>query len=77
MTVLELELPNWSLFNLYDNEKPGIRLIILGPRMAVPPTRAGFPEFGPDPDFFDQTGPDLVRNLVRSPDFSKNCQTNA
>ena len=44
---------------------------------AVPPTRSGFPDFGPDPDFFDQTGPDLVRNLVRSPDFSKNCQTNA
>ena len=34
-------------------------------------------QLGPDPDFFDQTGPDLVWNLVRSPDFSKNCQTNA
>ena len=45
--------------------------------LEVPPTRSGFPDFGPDPDFFDQTGPDLVRNLVRSPDFSKNCQTNA
>ena len=50
---------------------------IFGPTKAVPPTRSGFPDFGPDPDFFDQTGPDLVRNLVRSPDFSKNCQTNA
>ena len=36
----------------------------------VPTTRSGFPDFGPNPDFFDQTGPDLVR----SPDFSKNCQ---
>ena len=26
---------------------------------AVPPTRSGFPDFGPDPDFFDQTGPEF------------------
>ena len=24
---------------------------------------SGIPDFGPDPDFFGQTGPDLVRNL--------------
>ena len=23
---------------------------------AVPPIRSGFPDFGPDPDFFDQSG---------------------
>ena len=27
----------------------------------VPPIRSGFPDFGPDPDFFDQTGPDFEK----------------
>ena len=27
-----MELPDGTLFNLYDNEKPGDRLIILGAR---------------------------------------------
>ena len=45
------------------------RLEISGWRLAVPPTRAGFPDFGPDPDIFYQTGPDLVRNFVNSPNF--------
>ena len=31
----------------------------------------GFPDFGPDPSFFDQTGPDLVQIFVKSPNFSK------
>ena len=30
VVVPTLELPDGSLFNLYDNEKPGDRLIILG-----------------------------------------------
>ena len=25
--------------------------------LTVPPTRSGIPDFGPDPDFFGQTGP--------------------
>ena len=33
----------------------------------VPPIRSGFPDFGPDPDFFEQTSPDLVRiELLKS-----------
>ena len=36
---------------------------------AVPPTRSGFLDFGPDPDFFDQTDPDVVRNLVKKSVF--------
>ena len=69
------------LFCLFVTENPETSTTLCGTvqifASAVPPTRSGFPDFGPDPDFFDQTGPDLVRNLVRSPDFSKNCQTNA
>ena len=30
-----LELPDGGLFNLYDNEKPGDRLIILGARRGL------------------------------------------
>ena len=37
---------------------------------AVPPLWSGFPDFGPDPDFFGQIGPDSVRILLKSPDFS-------
>ena len=46
---------------------------------AVPPTRSGFLDFGPDPDFFDQTDPDVVWNLVKKSVFfsSKICQNNA
>ena len=34
------------------------------------PCRSAFPDFGPDPDFVDQTGPDLVWILVKRPEFS-------
>ena len=26
---------------------------------SVPPIRSGFPDHGPDPDFFEEIGPDL------------------
>ena len=35
MKVPDLELPDGSLFNLYDNEKPGDRLIILGSKRGL------------------------------------------
>ena len=28
---------------------------------TVPPIRSGFPDHGPDPDFFEEIGPDLVQ----------------
>ena len=40
------------------------------PDIPVPPLWSGFPDFGPDPDFFGQIGPDTVRILLKSPDFS-------
>ena len=39
-------------------------------RGALPPNRSGFTDFGPDPDFFGQIGPDSVRILLKSPYFS-------
>ena len=27
----------------------------------VPPLWSGFPDFGPDPDFFEQSGPDFAQ----------------
>ena len=47
-------------------------LYVGGDGLAVPPLWSGFPDFGPDPDFFGQSGPDLVRILLKSPDFSQN-----
>ena len=44
---------------------------------AVPPLRSGFLDFGPDPDFFGQIGPDSVRFLFKSPDFLSNEGKNA
>ena len=35
LKVPDLELPDGSLFNLYDNEKPGDRLIILGSKEGL------------------------------------------
>ena len=29
--------------------------------LTVPPTRSGIPDFGPDPDFFGQTGPEFCQ----------------
>ena len=46
-------------------------------RGALPPNMSGCPDFGPDPDFFGQSGPDLVRILLKSPDFSQNYEKNA
>ena len=37
----------------------------------VKASASGFPDFGLDPDFFDQTGLYLVWNFVESPHFSK------
>ena len=34
-------------------------LIFLSITKAVTPNRSGFPDHGPDPDFFEQIGPDL------------------
>ena len=36
---------------------------------AVPPLWSGFPDFGPDPDFFEKSGPEMVRIYCQSPDF--------
>ena len=36
---------------------------------AVPPIRSRFPDFGPDPDFFVKSGPEMVRIYCKSPDF--------
>ena len=38
--------------------------------LSVPPNWSGVPDFGPDPDFFGQSGPDLIRILHKSLDFS-------
>ena len=35
---------------------------------AVPPLRSDFPDFGPIPDFFDESGPEMVRFCLKSPD---------
>ena len=40
--------------------------------LSVPPNWSGVPDFGPDPDFFRKIGPDSVRILLKSPDFSEN-----
>ena len=34
-----------------------------------PPHQSQFPDFGLDPDFFGQSGPDLGQDLVKSLDF--------
>ena len=36
---------------------------------AVPPIRSDFPDLGPNPDFFEEIGPDLVRILFEKSDF--------
>ena len=38
-------------------------------KFPVPPIRSSFPDHGPDPDFFEEIGPDLVRILVEKSDF--------
>ena len=35
----------------------------------VPPLWSGFPDFGPDPDFFVQSGPGLVQILAQKSGF--------
>ena len=30
----------------------------------MPPLWSGFPDFGPDPDFFEKSGPDLLSKSV-------------
>ena len=36
---------------------------------SVCPLRSGFPDFGPDPDFFVKSSPEMVRMYCQSPDF--------
>ena len=42
---------------------------IFGPKVTSASIRSRF-DFCQDPDFFGQIGPDSVRNLLKSPDFS-------
>ena len=35
----------------------------------VPPIRSDFLDLGPNPDFFEEIGPDLVRILFEKSDF--------
>ena len=48
-------------------------LYVGGDGLAVPPLWSGFPDFGPDPDFFVQPGPETVRICGQSPDFFLLC----
>ena len=36
---------------------------------AVPPLRSDFPDFGPIPDLFDESGPEMVRICIKSLDY--------
>ena len=36
---------------------------------AVPPLWSGFPDFGPDPDFFEEIGPEMVRIYAKKSGF--------
>ena len=35
----------------------------------MPPIRSDFPDYGPDSDFFVETGPEVVRILFKKSDF--------
>ena len=35
----------------------------------MPPIRSDFPDYGPDSDFFVETGPEMVRILFKKSDF--------
>ena len=38
-------------------------------RSAVPPIRSDFPDYGPNPDFFVETGPERVRIVFKKSEF--------
>ena len=67
-----------SLFAIFDSFvlKRDFSLFsssLLRGEKSVPPLRSDFPDFGPIPVFFDDSGPEMVRICGKSPDFRKNC----
>ena len=59
----------YLLFNMFGSKYIQIEIEILqAGTCPVPPLRSDFPDFGPIPDFFDESGPEMVRFCLKSPD---------
>ena len=51
--------PIETIICLGEHAKKKMSQIVEKVHKAVPPIRSGFPDHGPDPDFFEEIGPDL------------------